>query len=167
MYNFIYALPQSLTVVIIAASVLLWAFLAARQPRTWHSGNVLLFLCALFGIVFITLLCREAGGGELQLIPFHALAAAKQQPELYRELLMNVFLFVPFGLALPNVLPKRKSTAQRILLTVIAAALLSLGIEWIQYRFVLGTAETDDVICNISGALVGAIHLPFADVFSK
>ena len=38
---------------------------------------------------------------------FAALTAARVQPELYREMLMNVFLFFPLGLTLSNALPRK------------------------------------------------------------
>ena len=48
----------------------------------------------------ITLLTRSSGIHAVILTPFAALVAARHQPELYRELLMNVFLFFPLGLTL-------------------------------------------------------------------
>ena len=38
--------------------------------------------------------------------------------------------------------------------------LLSAVIEAAQYAFGLGRAETDDVLCNTLGALLGALALP-------
>ena len=99
------------------------------------------------------------GNYELILTPFAALSAARQQPELYREMLMNVFLFFPLGLTLSNALPRRWNYRRRIGVTVLAGCLLSAGIECAQYRFALGLAETDDVLCNTLGALLGAASL--------
>ena len=40
--------------------------------------------------------------------------------------------------------------------------LLSAGIEYTQYRFALGVAETDDVICNTLGVFIGSTSLLIA-----
>lgn len=160
-YNFLYSRPLWLIIVIMAAGILLWAVLASHRPRYWHEWNAGLFLISLFVIFSITLLDRSAWHRELYLIPFHVLQAAKQQPELYREMLMNVFLFVPLGLTLPQVLPEEWRTGRRWLTTVLAGGLLSIGIEWLQYRFSLGTTETDDVLCNTLGVLLSTGHLLF------
>lgn len=87
-------------------------------------------------------------------IPFHSFYEAKTQPEIYRTMLMNIFLFEPIGLSLPNILPKK---AHPVAVTVIIAILFSVIIEAAQYRFCLGRCEIDDVIFNTSGAFVGAL----------
>lgn len=80
---------------------------------------------------------------------------------------MNIFLFFPFGLTLSNALPQSWGRWQRIGLTVITGLLLSAGIEYIQYRFALGVAETDDVICNTIGAFIGSTSLLIAHGIEK
>ena len=167
MYNFLYSRPLWLIVIIMAAAILLWAYLAWRRPRHWRMANGILLPIALFAVLFITLLRRTAGDTGLCLIPFHAFAAAKAQPEVWRMLLMNVFLFVPVGLTLPWVLPEKWRPGRRCLTAVMAGLILSIGIEWLQYRCALGTAETDDVLCNTLGALLGVCHLLLADRITK
>lgn len=80
---------------------------------------------------------------------------------------MNVFLFFPLGLTLSNALPRRWNYRRRIGVTVLAGCLLSAGIECAQYRFALGLAETDDVLCNTLGALLGAASLLVAHAIEK
>lgn len=122
-------------------------------------SNLALSCVAVIIILYATLLTRTSGGYEAILPPFAALAAARVQPELYREMLMNVFLFFPLGLTLSNALPHRWNRWLRIGVTTLAGCLLSAGIEYAQYRFALGLAETDDVLCNTLGALLGAASL--------
>ena len=69
--------------------------------------NVILFCVSAAIILHATLLSRTPGTYAAVLTPFAALAAARQQPELYREMLMNVFLFFPLGLTLSNALPRK------------------------------------------------------------
>ena len=77
-------------------------------------------------------------------------------------MLMNVFLFFPFGLSFANALPRKWHHCIRILLTTLTACLFSIGIEYTQYRFSLGLTETDDVICNTLGAFLGSASLLLA-----
>ena len=107
------------------------------------------------------------GNYELILTPFAALSAARQQPELYRAMLMNVFLFFPLGLTLSNALPRKWHRWGRIAFTTLIGCILSAGIEYAQYRCALGLAETDDVICNTLGAFLGATSLLIAPAIEK
>ena len=118
-------------------------------------------------ILFATILTRTPGDYEVILTPFAAFAAAQQQPELYREMLMNVFLFFPLGLTLSNALPQRLSRWVRIGITTLFACLLSTVIEYTQYYYALGMAETDDVICNTLGAFIGSTSLMIAHVMEN
>ena len=90
------------------------------------------------------------------MIPFQSYRAffAGENEELLRSNLMNVLLFFPAGLFAGTLLPRRRLLP--ILGIALAAALLSAGIEVLQFRFALGFAETDDVIHNTLGALLGA-----------
>lgn len=160
MLHYIYS--QSLIGVLVAMPLLLavWGALSARvAARHWRMGNLALLLVSAAVILYATLFSRAEGSGGLILTPFAAFTAARQQPELYREMLMNVFLFFPLGLTLSNALPRRWNYRRRIGVTVLAGCVLSAGIECAQYRFALGLAETDDVICNTLGALLGAASL--------
>jgi len=130
-------------------------------------ANFVWFCAAVIAILCATILNRTPGNYELILTPFAALSAARQQPELYREMLMNVFLFFPLGLTLSNALPQKWHRWGRIILTTFVGCILSAGIEYAQYRYALGLAETDDVICNTLGAFLGAASLLAAHAIEK
>lgn len=152
MLHFIYAQPPLLILFLMAAALALWGYLATKIHMTlhWRRGNLILSILMAIAILYTTILSRSEGNTGLVLTPFAALAAARQQPELYREMLMNVFLFFPLGLTLSNALPRRWHRWLRISLTTLTGCILSAGIEYAQYRFALGMAETDDVICSSS-----------------
>ena len=118
-------------------------------------------------ILYATILTRSEGSTGLLLTPFATFTAARQQPELYREMLMNVFLFFPLGLTLSNALPRKWHRWGRIALTTFIGCILSAGIEYIQYRYALGMAEVDDVICNTLGAFIGSASLLIAHAIEK
>ena len=82
-------------------------------------------------------------------------------------MLMNVFLFFPLGLTLSNALPRKWHRWGRIILTTLIGCALSAGIECAQYRYALGMAEVDDVICNTLGAFLGAASLLAAHAIEK
>lgn len=130
-------------------------------------ANFVLFCAAVIAILYATILTRTPGSYELILTPFATFTAALQQPELYREMLMNVFLFFPLGLTLSNALPRKWHRWGKIALTTLVGCALSAGIEYAQYRCALGLAETDDVICNTLGAFIGSTSLLIARAIEK
>ena len=130
-------------------------------------ANFVLFCAAVIAILYATILTRTPEIPEVILTPLATFIAARQQPELYREMLMNVFLFFPLGLTLSNALPRKWHRWGKIALTTLVGCILSAGIECVQYRYALGLAETDDVICNTLGALIGSTSLLIAHAIEK
>lgn len=148
--------------------LLFWPVLCQRVgERRRVLFNTALACAAAFIILYTTILTRTPGVSEAILTPFASLTAARIQPELYREMLMNVFLFFPLGLTLSNALPLKWHRWLRIILTTFVGCALSAGIEYAQYRYALGMAEVDDVICNTLGAFIGTTSLLIAPAIEK
>ena len=148
--------------------LLLWPMLCQRVgERRQVLLNTALACAAAFIILYATILTRTPGVSAAILTPFASLTAARIQPEIYREMLMNVFLFFPFGLTLSNALPRKWHRWLRIILITLIGCALSAGIEYTQYRYALGLAETDDVICNTLGAFLGSTSLLIAHAIEK
>lgn len=93
-------------------------------------------------------------GNYAILKPIYSFELAKIQPEFYREMLMNIFLFVPLGLSLPYVLSIRQGKYV-IIKSIVIGLLLSIIIEYCQYYFCIGTCEVDDAIMNGIGVIIG------------
>lgn len=168
MLHFIYTQPLSRVIIAMAIAIAIWGYARTKlYGKRWNIANALLACGMVMAILCITIMGRTTGERTLILKPFASLAAARKQSEAYRELLMNIFLFFPFGLTLSNALPQNWGRWRRIGLTVITGLLLSAGIEYIQYRFALGVAETDDVICNTIGAFIGSTSLLIAHGIEK
>ena len=169
MLQYIYALPLRDIVLMILAGVTVWPGLGKKyvSKRLWSLLNINLFTIFVVLIPYTTLLTRAPGNYELILTPFATFTAAQQQPELYREMLMNVFLFFPLGLTLSNALPLKWHRWSRIALTAFIGCILSAGIEYVQYRYALGMAEVDDVICNTLGAFIGSTALLVSHAIEK
>lgn len=166
MYYYLYSRPLWLIALLIVIGIALWAYLgnvlsakSHTTRRTWMVINGVLFVLSLSVILFITLLRRNTDVQLPILCPFQSLLAAREEPEVWRELLMNTFLFVPFGLTLSQLLPRKRTISRRVLLVVLLGIAVSIAVEWAQYHFALGTAETDDVICNALGTFLGTLPI--------
>lgn len=120
-----------------------------------------------FGLIcLLTVHGRTRGdGNELSLIPFISFANAKIQPELYRSMYMNMLLFLPLGLSLPFALQGKIKHC--VLISIAIGFLISVGVEAVQYLFCLGRCETDDVIMNTLGVLIGTTSFLLCSLAAK
>lgn len=132
-----------------------WCSTAKKRKKSWQIANGIAWLTMIFAITMITISSRTEGVLQVHWTPFHSFQEARHQPELYRSMLMNVFLFFPLGLTLPYALQEKWN--RKGLLTIFLALGFSIGIELVQYHFHLGRAETDDVICNTLGCIIGTM----------
>ena len=157
----LYAWPLGRVTAIILFLVAVWTCITCitagntKYKALWSWTNRLLFLFSISAILYLTVWVRTPSAVQPPVLrPFYSFAAAREQPELYREMLMNLFLFVPLGLSMPVALPEKMRYKPGLtILTVIA---LSCVVEYTQYRFGFGLAETDDVIMNKLGAAIGS-----------
>lgn len=164
----IYALPLHMVIFLMLVLLIVWAMLSQHKNQKKRTIiNAALCFIAAFIILYATILTRSVVVSEAILTPFATFTAALQQPELYREMLMNIFLFFPLGLTLSNALPQKWHRWGRIAFTTLIGCILSAGIEYAQYRCALGLAETDDVICNTLGAFIGSTSLLIAHAIEK
>ena len=136
-----------------------------NKKRIWKLGNSIGAVGMIAVILAVTVSSRNMGTSQVQWTPFRSFVEAKIQPEIYRSMLMNVFLFFPLGLTMPYVLPEK--WRHSALLTIIFACVFSIAIEYLQYYFQLGRAETDDVICNTLGCFIGTISYMLSRKYEK
>jgi glycopeptide antibiotics resistance protein len=171
MFHTIYSLPLRQVVALMLITIPMWAFGQLREGRSlraWRIGNWVLFAITLLVILSFTLFQRTSGAGQINLIPFSSFVRARtEQPELYREILMNVLLFFPLGLSLSSALPHKRSVGRRFCLTVLAGLCVSVAVEAIQFVFKLGMAEVDDLMTNSFGAALGASQLLLSRILWK
>ena len=147
---------------------LLFGSLRATR-RGWMWFNRILAGCAALGILGITVFYRFIGGGGevgINLVPFRVPEEAWRAEVYYRMLLMNAFLFFPLGLSLGNAWRPERRILRRFGLTVLCGLALSLFCETMQGLFMLGTAETDDLLMNTAGVALGAVSALAAGVLS-
>lgn len=85
------------------------------------------------------------------------------QKELLRSNFMNAVLFYPAGLLLASLFPEKWNSWLKLLLALLLFTGFSLAIEFTQFRYCLGLAQTDDVIHNVLGSCLGAlVHVIFS-----
>ena len=156
LFLFIYRQPLGRILLWALLLIAIWGYLGYRENGRlrWKLANGLVFAVTVAVIFYMTVHTRGETAGEAILIPFQSFRNARIQPELYRSMLMNVFLFVPVGMSLPFVMGKGRGP---ILFTVLAALLFSGSIEYLQYRYALGWCEVDDIIMNTLGAATGGL----------
>lgn len=166
MYYWTYRLGLGTVFLLMGAALIIWAAalcLIKKYSREKQIFCSFVTLIVILLMVYYTLVERTSGPNyQMILRPLASFDMAKIQPEIYREMTMNVFLFFPFGLFLPQALPKKMTNRKKFFLTVLAGLLFSVFIEAMQLLLMRGNVETDDVITNTLGAMIGALHLPLS-----
>lgn len=158
-----YCLPISYSILLVIMISIVYHTLRQRwgKTRPWRTMVTVIFLIDLAVIASATLLHRTSGifPATPKLIPFHSYRAviSGENKEILRSNLMNMILFYPAGLSACELLPKRWRRTTQVVFTTVLFAIVSAGIEFCQYRFVLGQAEADDVIHNTLGTFIGAL----------
>ena len=168
MFRLIYTMPLYKVCLVMVLLLVLWAYYRAYLPKKlFWSMNLCVLVVAVSAVLYLTVFSRKVGTYDIVLVPFSALSEAKKEPERYRSMLMNVFLFFPLGMACAHAFSDKMKMRRRVILVVAIGFALSTAVEYIQYRFSLGMAETDDVICNTLGAFVGSLSVILADFLGK
>ena len=100
-------------------------------------------------------------GGEINIVPISDLIKVFLSDKRYFVYLFfgNIIWFVPFGFLL------RRLTKLSLKKIIFFGFLLSLFIETMQFIFGMGVSETDDLILNTIGVVVGAV-IPIKRIFS-
>ena len=133
------------------------------KKKWWKPFMGLAVVITLAGILYITVFRRESGTVcimNLTPLASYKLWLSGQQSEALRSNLMNIILFVPFGLFCYSALPQKWPTCVKIIIGVLSVCLLSVGVERIQFIRQCGEVEADDIINNTIGALLGNICIP-------
>lgn len=87
---------------------------------------------------------------RFEFIPFYSYYVDSKDEPMLLQVVLNVVLFIPIGLLLRGVI-----TSWKILLMICFA--ISSSIEILQLVFRKGLCETDDVIHNTLGAIIGCL----------
>lgn len=111
-------------------------------------------VASVVGILLVTLMPTSYPNDMVQMTPFQSIMETWELATtraVINSLLMNVILFVPFGFFL--YLLSRKE-----FLTTVAACLMSISIEVLQFILPIGrVTNIDDVILNTVGGIIGML----------
>lgn len=112
-----------------------------------------LLLVVILVILYATLMRAAVWGGKPNLIPFSSYKSAWYQFHVveWRNLILNICMFVPFGFILP-VASQRFRTAWK---TYLAGFAFTLLIEVLQVILRRGIFEADDLLNNVLGTVIG------------
>lgn len=121
--------------------------------RGWRKIAGLLLVEYIFLLFCSTVFFRqtvESRGHNFT--PFWSYTAIQEgRAELLPENVMNVAVFIPIGILLGSLLRVKSAW----LITLIVGLGISVSIEALQYFFHRGFAETDDVMHNTLGCMIG------------
>ena len=131
----------------VLAPLLLFLLLEPFWEKRWLRAAIVAAYAVV--ILYYTVMRREIGSGQyVALVPFQWLQRF-DQVDVRWQYELNVFLFIPFGFLLAWM------TKRSFWQTVLIAFLLSASVETAQYFFAFGYCETDDMLCNTLGAVLG------------
>ena len=111
----------------------------------------------LFVVFEFTLLGREGSNSELILLPFNSYCRLLSVrwfgwgEYIFLADVGNVLLFVPCGMMVSNWLPYR----HKYILSGLLGLIFSVAIELTQFKLMIGSFETDDIINNTWGSIIG------------
>lgn len=137
----IYAWNYNWIIGIILLSIMIWNLaLKYINYKFWKTLNGIGIIIAFVIILYYTVIGRDPTTQHVFMF------MAQYSNEFWREMLMNIFLYVPLGLTLSSLLDWK---------SVIVGFLLLLSIEIWQYISGAGIAQGTDVLCNTLGIAVG------------
>ena len=122
-----------------------------RPAQLLWGGVLVCYLVVVFGA---TMMSRGNSYESLGWQPlFSSYRAAWEQfsGTLWRNLILNILLFVPLGFLLPLGI----GWFRKCYRTYLAGLVLTLGIEGLQFLLGRGVCEMDDVLNNTLGAMIG------------
>lgn len=153
--HWFYVQPMNQVYIETIAIYVIWtvAMVLLRGKARRIVGTICTCLAVILILMFTVLGRSSESANEVSLIPFITFENAKVQPEFYRTMFMNMLLFMPLGLSLPLSLSDK--IQHKALLTVMTGVGLSIAVEIAQYIFSFGKCETDDVLMNTLGVIIG------------
>ena len=126
--------------------VLFVAFKGLKVGFRWSS--ILLLIEYIFLLFCSTVIFRSTN--EVRRYDFH-LFWSYNRPDLLVENIMNVIVFIPVGMILGSLLRVKGSW----LVALLIGCSISITIEALQFWFMRGFSEVDDVMHNTVGCFVG------------
>lgn len=165
--SLIYEIPIGYIFLAVILIMSAWTVVAYFfESKVWFNLiNKITLVFTAVAVFMITLVFRSYEVSGISLAPFSVFVLAQEYPDVYIQMILNIVLFVPLGLSAPYILHNRAK--HPITITVVFAVVLSLIIEILQYIFVCGYSEVDDIILNTLGAVIGTVSYVVFMLFTK
>lgn len=125
-----------------------------RKIKVKNIGRMAIFFCYIVVVLSATMLNRTgetSSGLELTLFASYRQAWNGFSDSLWRNILLNIAMFIPLGFILPLLSEKCKT----FWVTYLAGFGFTLFIELTQLLTGKGICEADDMLNNTCGALIG------------
>lgn len=127
-----------------------------KGTKTISKSKFVLYGISIAYIIVVigaTFLSRGNGYGTINLHLFSSYRQAYNQMQisLFRNIILNILLFVPLGFLLPFYSKK----LQKSYITILVGVVTTLVIEIIQYITGMGIFEIDDIFNNTVGTIIG------------
>ena len=113
-------------------------------------NKCILWIYVLLTLAHTTFMRSTSFAKPYELIPFWNYQDIQDHPRVLLEICMNIIMFVPIGVLIPLLYSHIKWYQ-----LLLSSCLFSVLIELLQLVFERGLCETDDVIHNTLGAMIG------------
>ena len=131
-------------------------FIAWKELKTGLRYSAILLLVEYIFLLFCSTIIFRATGetSKYDFHPFWSYKAIQEgRIELLPENIMNVVVFIPVGMILGSLLRVKGSW----LVALLIGCSISITIEALQFWFMKGFSEVDDVMHNTFGCILGYI----------
>lgn len=147
-----YAINLKLIPIIFLMGISITVMIFRCIPETCHRlVSLVLSLIAIYLILKYTVIGRAVS------VAHKFVFLAPYSNEFWREMVMNIVLYFPFGLFLPYLLKLSSYSVYSYLYSVLCSFILSVSIEAYQYYTGTGLAQGTDIIMNTLGTALGGL----------
>lgn len=151
--------PLAFVTILTACSMSVIVYLCCRK-EAWQRHKIIgiWIIAYTFLMLYSTVIGRVSHEStSVFLMPFWSIGPIQDGSvaTLY-EKICNVLFFIPYGI-LVGLWYMAKGFRKSLVKAMAVGCLTSVGIELLQLITRTGTCETDDVICNTFGCLLGAL----------
>lgn len=139
--------------IITVITVVVICYMVHKNKR---SKQIFCLLSALYilAILYKTLSTRHRSIYEINFELFWSYKAALAGNKgIAEQIILNIFLYIPFGCLTGSIIQKKIS----YIWMMIVGIMLSLFVEYMQYKFQIGLFELDDIFSNTLGTIFGLI----------
>ena len=139
----------SLTFVTIGALVI-WGVFLAKLKKTSKIISLIGVIISVYAILSYTVIGRTPKDTHVFVF------ASSNHYEFWREMFMNALLYIPLGMSFSTFLGSW---------TILLALVLSLFIEFWQFKMGTGLAQGTDIIMNTLGVVIGSLPYMVVVIF--